>query len=222
MAGFTYSGLKTATQNYLDNTETTFTNTLDTFIQTTEERILKAVQLPVFRKNVSGTLTDGNTYLGTPTAFLSSYSLAVLDSSSNYSYLLLKHVSWIRDYTPAVATEGQPLYYAQFDDDTFIVAPTPSSDLTVELHYYYRPASLTTVGDDNKSWLSENAPNAMLYGCLVEGAVFMKASPDTVMLYETKFQEALAMLKLLGEFKNVRDEARHDSIKIMPQGTANV
>jgi len=148
--------------------------------------------------------------------------LAVLDSSSNYSYLLLKHVSWIRDYTPAVATEGQPLYYAQFDDDTFIVAPTPSSDLTVELHYYYRPASLTTVGDDNKSWLSENAPNAMLYGCLVEGAVFMKASPDTIMLYETKFQEALAMLKLLGEFKNVRDEARHDSIKIMPQGTANV
>ena len=132
MAGFTYSGLKTATQNYLDNTETTFTNTLDTFIQTTEERILKAVQLPVFRKNVSGTLTDGNTYLGTPTDFLSSYSLAVLDSSSNYSYLLLKHVSWIRDYTPAVATEGQPLYYAQFDDDTFIVAPTPSSDLTVE------------------------------------------------------------------------------------------
>jgi len=222
MAGFTYSGLKTATQNYLDNTETTFTNTLDTFIQTTEERILKAVQLPVFRKNVSGTLTDGNTYLSTPTDFLSSYSLAVLDSDSNYSYLLLKHVSWIRDYTPAAATEGQPLYYAQFDDTTFIVAPTPSSDLTAELHYYYRPASLTTVGDDNKSWLSENTPNAMLYGCLVEGAVFMKALPDTVMLYESKFQEALAMLKLLGEFKNVRDEARHDSIKVMPQGTANV
>ena len=217
MAGFTYSGLKTATQNYLDNTETTFTNTLDTFIQTTEERILKAVQLPVFRKNVTGTLTDGNTYLSTPTDFLSPYSLAVLDSSSNYTYLLLKHVSWIRDYTPAAATEGEPLYYAQFDDDSFIVAPTPSSNLTVELHYYYRPASLTTVGDDNQSWLSKNAPNAMLYGCLVEGAVFMKSSPETITLYETKFQEALGMLKVLGEFKDVRDEARNDQIKLMAQ-----
>jgi|TARA_Y100000310_G_C20478098_1_gene713400 hypothetical protein len=216
MAGFTYSGLKTAIQNYLDNTETTFTNSLDTFIQTTEERILKAVQFPVFRKNVTGTAASGNTYLGAPSDFLSSYSLAVIDSSNDYSYLLLKHVSWIRDYTPAAATEGQPLYYAQFDDNTFILAPTPDANLTFELHYYYRPASLTTVGDDNKSWLSENAPNAMLYGCLVEGAVFMKSLPDTIMVYDTKFQEALALLKLLGEFKNVRDEARHDSIKVMP------
>tara|TARA_R110000787_G_scaffold28369_3_gene77591 strand:+ start:295 stop:963 length:669 start_codon:yes stop_codon:yes gene_type:complete len=222
MAGFTYSGLKTGIQNYLDNTETTFVNTLDTFIQTAEERVLKAVQLPVFRKNVTGSLTADNAYLATPSDFLSPYSLAFLDSSSNYSYLLLKHVSWIRDYTPAAATTGEPLYYSQFDDTTFMVAPTPSSDSTVELHYYYRPASLTTVGDDNKSWLSENAPNAMLYGSLVEGAVFMKSSPETIMMYETKFQEALGMLKLLGEFKDVRDEARHDSIKIMPQGPGNV
>ena len=222
MAGFTYSGLKTAVQNYLDNTETTFVNTLDTFIQTAEERILKAVELPVFRKNVSGTLTQNNTYLATPDDFLSPYSLALLDGNSNYSYLLLKHVSWIRDYTPAATTTGEPLYYAQFDNDSFIVAPTPSSDFSVELHYNYRPNSLTTVGDDNQTWLSDNAPNAMLYGSLVEGAVFMKSDPNTIGLYEQKFQEALAMLKLLGEYKDVRDEARNDQIKIMPQGTTNV
>tara|TARA_R110000787_G_scaffold277536_1_gene386941 strand:+ start:181 stop:843 length:663 start_codon:yes stop_codon:yes gene_type:complete len=217
MAGFTYSGLKTAVQNYLDNTETTFVNTLDTFIQTAEERIVKAVELPVFRKNVSGTLTQNNTYLATPDDFLSPYSLALIDGNSNYSYLLLKHVSWIRDYTPAATTTGEPLYYAQFDNDSFIVAPTPSSDFSVELHYNYRPNSLTTVGDDNQTWLSDNAPNAMLYGSLVEGAVFMKSDPNTIGLYEQKFQEALAMLKLLGEFKDVRDEARNDQIKLMPQ-----
>jgi hypothetical protein len=171
---------------------------------------------------VTGDLTDGLPYLGTPTDFLSPFSLALIDSNSNYSYLLLKHVSWIRDYTPASTTTGEPLYYAIFDDDTFILAPTPTSGLTCELHYYYRPNSLTSVGADNQTWLSENAPNAMLYGSLVEGAVFMKASPDTIMLYEQKFQEALAMLKLLGEFKDVRDEARHDQIKIMAQGSANV
>ena len=222
MAGFTYSGLKTAIQNYLDNTETTFVNTLDTFIQTAEERVLKAVELPVFRKNVSGTLTQNNTYLATPDDFLSPYSLALIDGNSNYSYLLLKHVSWIRDYTPAATTTGEPLYYAQFDNDSFIVAPTPSSDFSVELHYNYRPNSLTTVGDDNQTWLSDNAPNAMLYGSLVEGAVFMKSDPNTIGLYEQKFQEALAMLNLLGEYKDVRDEARNDQIKIMPQGTTNV
>ena len=222
MAGFTYSGLKTSIQNYLDSTESTFTSTLDTFIQTAEERILKSVELPVFRKNVNGNLTSGNTYLSMPDDFLSPYSLALIDGSNNYSYLLLKQVSFIRDYTPAAATTGKPLYYSQFDENSFLVAPTPDSNYSVELHYNYRPASLTTVGDSNQSWLSENAPNAMLYGSLVEGAVFLKQTPDVVGLYECKFQEALATLKLLGEFKNVRDEARNDQIKIMSKGVGNV
>ena len=217
MAGFTYSTLKTAIQDYLDNTETTFVNNLDTFIQTTEERILKAVQLPVFRKNVTGAAAQGNTYLAVPSDFLSPFSLALIDGSGAYSYLLLKHVSWIRDYTPTPTTEGDPLYYGQFDEDTFILAPTPSTNFTFELHYNYRPESLTQLSADGKSWLSENAPNAMLYGSLVEGAVFMKEAPDTIMLYEQKFQEALAMLKVLGEYKDVRDEARNDQIKISPQ-----
>ena len=103
---FTKSELKTAVQNYLENDETTFVNTIDTFIKSAEERILKAVQLPVFRKNSTGTATSGTTYLSTPSDFLAPFSLAVLDSSSNYSYLLFKHVSWIRDYTPAAATTG--------------------------------------------------------------------------------------------------------------------
>jgi len=217
MAGFTYSGLKTAVQNYLDNDETTFTSTLDTFIQQTEERILKSVQLPVFRKNSTGSGTSGNTYLATPSDYLSPYSLAVVDSDSNYTYLLLKHVTWIRDYTPAVATTGEPLYYAQFDDDTFILAPTPNSNFTFELHYFYRPASLTAAGDSGTTWLSQNASNAMLYGCLVEGTIFMKSAPDEIMVYDQKFKEALATLKALGESKDVRDEARYDNIRMAPQ-----
>jgi hypothetical protein len=217
MAGFTYSGLKTAVQNYLDNDETTFTSTLDTFIQQTEERILKSVQLPVFRKNSTGSGSSGNTYLATPSDYLSPYSLAVVDGDSNYTYLLLKHVTWIRDYTPVEATTGEPLYYAQFDDDTFILAPTPNSNFTFELHYFYRPASLTAAGDSGTTWLSTNASNAMLYGCLVEGTIFMKAAPDEIMVYDQKFKEALATLKALGESKDVRDEARYDNIRMAPQ-----
>ena len=221
MAGFTYSSLKTAIQDYLDSSETTFVNNLNNFITTTEERILKNVQLPVFRKNVTGTLSQTNTYLSTPDDYLSSFSLAVIDGSNNYSYLLLKQVSFIRDFTPQAATTGKPLYYAQFDEDSFIVAPTPDTDYSVELHYYYRPASLTNLADSGQSWLSENAPNAMLYGSLVEGAYFLKLDPQSISLYENKFQEALSTLKLLGEFKNVRDEARNDQIKLN-SGGANV
>ena len=216
-AGFTYSQLTTAIQNYMDNTETTFTNTIPTFIKQTEEKILKSVQLPVFRKNVTGTGSSGNTYLATPTDFLSPFSLAVLDSSSNYTYLLLKHVSWIRDYTPAAATTGEPLYYAEFDDDTFILAPTPNSSFTFELHYFYRPASLVDAGDSGTTWLSTNASNTLLYGSLVEAAIFMKLTPAEIQTYDMKYQEGLARLKLLGESKDVRDESRYDNIRIPPQ-----
>ena len=216
-AGFTYSELTTAIQNYMDNTETTFTNTIPTFIKQAEEKILKSVQLPVFRKNVTGTGSSGNTYLATPTDFLSPFSLAVLDSSSNYTYLSLKHVSWIRDYTPATATTGEPLYYAEFDDDTFILAPTPNANFTFELHYFYRPASLVDAGDSGTTWLATNASNTLLYGSLVEAAIFMKLNPAEIQTYDIKYQEGLARLKLLGESKDVRDESRYDNIRIPPQ-----
>ena len=217
MAGFTYNGLTTAIQNYMDNTETTFTNTIPTFIEQAEEKILKSVDLPVFRENVTGTGSSGNTYLSTPTDFLSPRSLAVIDSSGNYSYLLLKHVSWIRDYTPAEATTGDPLFYALFDDNTFILAPTPNSNFTFELHYFYRPTSLVDSGDSGSTWLSTNASNTLLYGALVEAAIFMKLTPAEIQTYDVKYQEGLTRLKLLGESKDVRDEARYDSLRVPPQ-----
>ena len=220
---FTYAQLKTAIQDYSDYSETSFVNNLDNFIKTTEERILKTVQLPVFRKNVTGTGTSGNTYLSTPTDFLAPYSLALIDSSSNYNYLLIKHVSFIRDYTPNASTTGEPLYYGLFDDNTFILAPSPNSNFSFELNYYYRPASLTAGLDTGITWLSDNAPNALLFGALVEAAVFMKQDPNTIGIYESKYQEAVALLKSLGEYKSMRDEARNDSDRLeRPRQSSNV
>ena len=163
---WTYSTLKTAIQDYAESTESSFVTHLDDFIKTAEERILKAVQLDDFIKNVTGTATSGSAYLGAPTDFLAPFSLAVIDSSSNFNYLKLKQPSFIRDYTPASSTTGEPKYYAEFDDNTFILAPTPNSNYTFELHYFYRPSSLTSAGDSGTTWLSTNAPNAMLYGAL--------------------------------------------------------
>jgi len=213
---WTYSNLKTAIQNYAESTETSFTTNLDNFIKTTEERILKGVQLDDFRKNVTGSSESDNTYLAMPSDYLSPFSLAVIDGDSNYNYLLLKHVSFIRDYTPVAATTGEPKYYAEFDEDTFIVAPTPNSNFTFELHYFHRPSSLISAGDSGTTWLSTNAPNALLYGSLIEALVYLK-SYESIPIYEQRFQEALVQMKNYGEGKSTRDQFRYDQVRRTPQ-----
>tara|TARA_R100001086_G_scaffold207585_1_gene123407 strand:- start:58 stop:708 length:651 start_codon:yes stop_codon:yes gene_type:complete len=213
---FTYSQLKTAIQDYVESTETSFVTNLNNFIETAEERILKNVQLDEFRKNVEGEVSTSSPYLTTPDDFLAPFSLAVIDSSSNYNFLLLKQVSFIRDFTPNASTTGTPKYYAEFDDDTFIIAPSPSSDFKVELHYYFRPNSLTSAGDSGTTWLSTNAPNAILYGSLVEACTYLK-NYEAIPVYESKFQEALLGLKNLGEAKSTRDQYRYDEIRREPQ-----
>mgnify|MGYP003656796387 CR=1 FL=1 len=213
---FTYSGLKTAIQEYMENDETTFTSSLNTFIKNAEERILKEVELLGFRKNVTGTLASGNPYLAMPSDYLSSFSLAVIDSDSNYNYLLLKHVSFIREYTPAAATSGTPKYYAQFSSDSFIVAPTPSAALTMELHYWYQPTSLTSGAESGTTYISNYAPDALLYGSLLEAAVFMKLSPEDFSIYQDRYDREMVRLKNWAEGKNPRSEARYDRVRTQP------
>ena len=207
---FTYSGLKTSIQNYMDNSETTFVNTLDTFIQEAENRIFNTIELNVFRKNVTGTAASGNTYLSAPTDFVAPLSLAVIDSTNNSTYLLLKHPSFIRSYIKSAATTGVHKYYGQFDDDTFILAPTPNANLTFELHYLYEPASLTTKGDSGTTWVSTNTPNLLLYGSLVEASIFMKQDLNETNMFEQRFQNALANAITLMEGRATRDENRFD------------
>ena len=208
---FTLATLKSTVQDYMETAETTFVSDLDTFIQEAEERILKTVELPVFRKNVTGTASASNTYLSTPDDFLASYSLAVI-SSSVYTYLLLKHVSFIRDFTPNPATTGLPKYYAQFDNTTFLLGPTPDQTYTFELHYKYRPASLTSTSGSETTWLSDNAPDALLYGTLVEAATFLKIPEETAQ-YEQRFIQAINGLKNLGQGYGAIDEYRYDIAK---------
>ena len=208
---FTFTTLKTAIQDYTQNSETTFVNNLSRFIINAEERIFKEVQLDVFRKNVNGDLTSGNKFLTKPTDYLSTFSLSIINSSANV-FLLRKHPTFLQDYTPNPSTTGIPQYYADFDETTFIVAPTPSSALTAELHYYHRPTSITATSDGT-SWLGTNAELALLYASLVEAYTFMKGEADMFQIYNARYQEALAYLKNLGEGKNTRDEYRYDKLR---------
>ena len=208
---FTFTTLKTAIQDYTQNTETTFTSQLSRFIINSEERILKECQLDVFRKNVSGSLTSDIKFLTKPTDFLAPFSLSVIVSSEN-KFLLYKQVTFLQDYTPNPATTGEPLYYGDWNDETLLIAPTPDSAYNVELHYFYRPQSITA-SSDGTSWLGTNAELALLYGSLVEAYTFMKGDADLLGLYNARFQEALQSLKNLGEGKQTRDEYRYDRLR---------
>lgn len=205
---FTYAQLKSAIQDFTENSETTFVNTyIPIFIRTAEERILKSVQLDFFRKNVTGSTTNGNKYLAQPSDFLAPFSLSYV-SNSDHAFVEFKDVSFVQSYTPNPATTGLPKYYSVFDSDNFILAPTPNAALSVELHYFYRPASLTAGLDGGTTWLSENAELTLLYGALIEAYIYMKGEQDVMAMYDKRYQESLMGLKLLGEAKETTQDYR--------------
>ena len=208
---FTFATLKTAIQDYTDNTETTFDNNLTRFIVNTEERILKECQLDVFRRNSQGTTSASTKFLSKPTDFLAPFSLSVVNDSSN-EFLLYKQVTFLQDYTPNPATTGVPLYYGDWNDETFLLAPTPNDAFTMELHYFFRPDSIT-VTSDGTSWLGDNAQLTMLYGSLVEAYTFMKGEQDLLTLYNNRYMESLQGLKNLGEALQTKDQYRYDRIR---------
>ena len=208
---YTFTTLKTAIQDYTQNTETTFVSQLTRFILNAEERILKEAQLDVFRKNASGVTTSGNKYLSKPSDFLAQNSLSVISSSEN-KFLLYKQVTFLQDYNPNPATTGLPLYYADWNDQSFLLSPTPDANYNVELHYFFRPVSITASGDGT-SYLGNNAELALLYGSLVEAYTFMKGEADLLQLYNARFQESLQWLKNLGEGLQTRDQYRYDRLR---------
>jgi len=208
----TYGELKQAIQDYTENDETTFVNNLPLFIRLAEERILKSVQLNLFQKNQAGTMTTGNQYLAAPSDFLAPFSLSI-DVSGDAEFLLFKDLDFVQTYTPDPTTTGQPRYYAQFDVDNFILAPTPDANYTVDIHYLYRPASLTAGADSGTSWLSTNAEIALLYGSLVEAYTFMKGDPNLMQMYMQRYGEGVSRLKNLGEAQETIDEYRYGTLR---------
>ena len=198
-----YTELKTNVQDICENTFTD--DQLAMFTEQAEQKIYNAVQIPALRKNVTGTVTGSNTYLTVPTDFLYVYSLAVVDSSGNYHFLLNKDVNFVREAYPAATPTGLPKHYAVFDETTFLLGPTPDSSYVTELHYGYYPESIVTAGT---SWLGTEFDSALLNGALVEAIRFMKGEPDLVALYDKMYVTSMSLLKVLGDGKLRSDTYR--------------
>ena len=196
-----------------DYTENTFTTTdINTFITQAEQRIYNTVQLPALRKNVTGSLSAGNKYLAMPTDWLATFSLAVFGADNEYKYLLNKDVNFIRQSFPDTdsAFYGEPQYYAVFDDSTFIVGPTPDINYSAELHYFYYPTSITVAGT---SWLGDNFSSTLLYGSLLEAYTYMKGEKDVLDNYRARYDEAMLLLKQLGDGKDRQDAYRSGQVR---------
>jgi hypothetical protein len=198
-----YTDLKT---NIEDICETSFTDDqLAMFTQQAEQKIYNTVQIPALRKNSTGTLTSGNKYLSSPSDFLYSYSIAVVDGDGAYHFLINKDVNFIREAYPTPSSSGLPKHYAYFDDNTFILGPTPDSSYTVELHYGYYPESIVTAGT---TWLGDEFDSALLNGALMEAIRFMKGEPDIIANYEKMYLQSITLLKNLGDGKLREDTYR--------------
>jgi hypothetical protein len=189
----------------------TSTEQINTFIVNAEERVFNTVQLLDLRKNVTGNVTAGNKYLSVPSDWLANFSLAAIDPvTGDYEFLLNKDVSYIRAAYPSPTDLGKPLYYAFFDVDSYILGPTPDTNYEMELHYFYYPQSITEAGT---SWLGDNFESVLLYGSLLEAYTFMKGEADVIAQYQRRYDEALGMLKQLGEGKNRQDMYRTPQVR---------
>ena len=207
----TYTELVAAIKSYTENDYTT--TDVNTFIKNAEQRIFNTVQLPDLRKNVTGTMTSGNKYFSLPSDWLATFSIAVINTDNEYTYLLNKDVNFIREAFPDTDSGffGKPEYYGIFDDTTMILGPTPNANYSSELHYYYYPQSIVTAGN---TWLGDNFDTALFYGALLEAASFMKEEPDVVTQYTARYNEVMQLLQNLGDGKNRRDSYRSGQERI--------
>ena len=213
----TYTELKAAIQAYTENTDTSFIAEIPVFVEQAEQRIYNSVQFPSIRKNVQGVVSTATPYLSSPSDYLATYSLAVIDGDGNYVYLLNKDVNFIREAYPKASDTGLPKFYALFGPTTtgstitnelsFMVGPKPDANYTVELHYYYYPESISTASS-GQTWLGDNFDTVLLYGSLVEAYTYMKGEVDMMGLYNQKYNEALALAKRLGDGMERQDAYR--------------
>ncbi len=220
-----YTQLTAAICDYTQNFETDFVANIPVFVTQAEQRIYNTVQFPSLRKNVTGSASTNNKYLSCPSDFLSVFSMAVIDASGNYEYLLNKDVNFIRQAYPSPNDTGTPKYYALFgptvsgatisDELSFILGPTPDAAYSVELHYYYYPESIS-VAADGQTWLGDNFETVLLYGSLVEAAIFMKSEADMMGYYDTKYKEALALASRLGDGLERSDAYRSGQNRLAP------
>jgi len=211
----TMAQLTQAMQDYLANAETSFVNNIPIMVRQTEQRIYNSVQLPVMRKPSSGLQTSATVRTVTaPIDLLAPYELFIVDASNIRHAVINKDMSWMWEAFPNPTVTGMPDFYAMQDAATICFSRIPDQTYPIELTYYAYPTSLVDVMPGNTTWLSQYYDSVLLYGCLVEGYIYLKGEPDLIQAYDTKFKEGLNLLKQLGDGKDRQDTYRDMQTKV--------
>lgn len=218
-----YTELRQKIIAFAESDEPLFTSNIDGFIKIAEEKIYSSVQIAYLRKNVTGFVSPTNQYLAAPSDFLSVYSMAVVGANGDYEYLLNKDANFIREMYPSATDSGKPRYYSIFGPMTtgaqipeltnelsFLLGPTPDTNYLIELHYFFYPESIVTAGT---TWLGDNFDSALFYGAMREASIFQRMETDVIANYEQKYNEAMTLLKQLGDGKQRGDALRDGQIK---------
>lgn len=217
---FTYASLTQAIKDYTEQSspEATFESQIPNFIRLAEERILKTTQLEAFQESVEVFWESGDRASGKPCDWLSTYALSIREDDDQDTRVVLqrKDKTFLDTYWPDYASTGTPRYYSDHDVDDFVLAPTPGHDMMAMLHYLRRPESLTTTVGGDMTWLSVNAPQALLYAALVEAYGFLKGEQEMMQFYDSRFMESISRLKNHGEGLEPDDSDRRGFIRTQP------
>ena len=196
----TYAILKADLIDLTENNSSDFATESDQFIDTVELRLSRELRnCPELYKHQTASLTIGDAYITKPSDLITMISFSLLSSTSKRTAIEYRDVSFINEYWPTRSSTGTPKFYADWNDDVFVVAPTPSAALTIEMNYRKRFTALSS--SNTTSWLTVNAYDLLLYGCLIEAAIYDK-NPQMMQLYEKRYQEALVSVN--AELENRR------------------
>lgn len=208
----TYNELVTNIQNYTEVNSNVFTDAvINTFITMAENRILRDIDLDVFKKEQTGSMTSGNKFLTSPSQILTHrYMMVTVDDTQ--VFLDFRDTSFMKEYWPDGTATGVPKYYSVWDQDTFYIAPTPAQNYAVELGFIYRPEQLSQTNPT--TWISTNAPEALLYACLIQAYSYTKGPAEMLAFFDGSYKQAIQGLGIEQQGRRRRDEYRDGMIRL--------
>lgn len=208
----TYDELVTNIRNYTEVDSNVFSNSvINTFITMAENRILRDIDLDVFKLEVTASMTTGNKYLSAPSDILT-HRYLMITSDGDQIFLDFRDTSFMKEYWADGTATGIPKYYSVWDQNTFYVAPTPNANFAVELGYIYRPTQLSA--SNTTTWISTNAPEALLYACLIQAYSYTKGPLEMLQYFENSYKQAIQGLGIEQQGRRRRDEYRDGMIRI--------
>jgi hypothetical protein len=207
-----YSALSTMLDKWTENTSTDFLDAKDDIIRLAHVRISKDIDLNVFHKHATASLTDDDPFLTKPTDAIVVMDLHLMTTDSTRHYIQEKDDSWMTEYHPNRTTTGTPKYWSHWDHNTIRVAPTPGNDgWTAEMEYLARPTTLSSSATE--TWLGNNAEDVVFFGCMLESVMYMKEPTDVIGYWEGRYKASITQLQQEDEARNRITEDRQGEIR---------